>query len=134
MSMEDRSEPLPFRDDFAARVLLAADWTTAHRRRVRWIGVTMAASIVAAVFVVAPWRGTPSVSSVRPAAWQIAANAEPDLSTLGPTAASTQSDPLGYMFPDAEPLSRFSSQYASDTTGGQDSGIFSDEVEEAGGS
>lgn len=134
MNLKDNAEGLPFRDDFAARVLIAADRATARQRRLRWGAATATASLVAVVFIAAPWRGAPAVSSVRSTPPQIVARAEPDLSTFGSTAQDTQTDPLGYMFPDAEPLSRFSAQYSSATSAGQDSGIFSEESEEAGGS
>jgi hypothetical protein len=134
MKSEDRCEAFPFSDDFAARVLLATDKAMARQRRIHVTTAAMVTSVLTILAVAAPWRGAPSIPSVRPAPSQVVASMEPDAISLTSTAGDTQTEPLDYMFPDAEPLSQFSSQYVNTTAAEQDNDIFSDDTEEAGGS
>ncbi|HEY4113672.1 MAG TPA: hypothetical protein VGM17_06370 [Rhizomicrobium sp.] len=131
MNPEDNRERLPFRDDFAVRVLLAADQAVVRRRNLQWAAAGVAASLVTAVMIVAPWRAVPSGAAVRQTTPVAETSLTADLTAFAST--SDQTDPLAYMFPDAAPLSRFSRQYG-DAQDGQDSGILAEDSEEADGS
>ena len=136
MSQHETADELPFGTDFSERVLAAADRIKVRRQRARWAAVGVSVPIVAAVIALAPWRGSPTVTRVQPAAPDMVASIDADARSLALAAASdARPDPADYMFPDAAPLARFSNDYANASKAGVgDDTIFSDETDAAEGS
>jgi hypothetical protein len=104
---------LPFRPDFASRVLEEADHAIAKRDRLAHMGVL--AAVVAITGAFGLW------SMVEPQAPQVAVPAivATNTQTLSSAfAQSAQTEPLDYMFPGATSLAELSDQYATATTAG----------------
>ena len=104
---------LPFRPDFAARVLEEADHAIARRERLAHMGVL--AAVVALTSVFGIW------STLEPQAPQTAAPAVIATNTQtmsGAFAKSAQTEPLNYMFPEATSLADLSDQYSNAMTAG----------------
>lgn len=102
---------LPFRPDFAVRVLEEADHAIAKRERLAHMGVL--ATVVALTSAFGFW------STIEPQAPQAAAPAviATNTQTLSSAfAKSAQTEPLDYMFPGATSLAELSDQYADATT------------------
>ena len=112
MSAENSSNDLPFPDNFAARVLAAADRVAVRRGRARWAGVAVAVSIVAALMGLAPWRTGPVPPPAPSSTSPVVADADLDAIALASAERDAQTEPLDFMFPDAAPLARFSRGYA----------------------
>jgi hypothetical protein len=112
MSAENSSNNLPFPEDFAARVLAAADRLAVRRSRARWAGAALAVSIVAVVMALAPWRTAPVAPLPSSSASPVIADADLDAIALASAERDAQTEPLDFMFPDAAPLARFSRGYA----------------------
>ena len=109
---EQGSERLHFSPDFAERVLAQADTVARRRRDWRTAGITVAAS---GLMVAALWSIPPSREAApRPAvpAVQIADTEEFAFRS------QAGSDPLQWMFPDAQPVAQFAAQYSTASTGG----------------
>lgn len=131
MTLDDEQDKLAFRPEFAARVLDAAEALRRRRRLVlRWTGAA------AAVLVLTAAAGL----GMRPrlALQQPQAEAVPELiASMNALSAGpeTRSEPLDFMFPDAEPLARFSDRYSRSGLGAtrNDNVIFADEAEESDG-
>jgi hypothetical protein len=102
---ENQDQTLPFRSDFAARVLDAADAIAAQRSRTRWAITSVA--VAAGLVTYAMWQVRPVTDAVR-VPLEIASV---DLNTL-PASRVAQMEPLDFLFPDATPLSQFSDRYA----------------------
>jgi hypothetical protein len=128
MPEETQDEGLPFRPDFAARVLDRADDIVARRRSTRW---TVGSGAVAAALVVfVMWRAQPSPDP-EPVPQQIAGS---EMSTLY-AARVAEMGPLDFLFPDAAPLARFSQRYAgSGDATGDEAVLFPDAAAEIDGS
>jgi hypothetical protein len=124
----NETEELPFRADFAARVLDAADAAVTRRRRYAR-GAAVAALVVLAGAVTLGMR--PGVSPNVPRKIPAAAFARAGTPSL---ARDAQLEPLDYMFPDAASLARFFDNYA-DAYGGvaSDSIVFSSDAENDAG-
>lgn len=104
-------EQLPFSADFAARVLREAD-SVRRRTRARLFAAAGAALVV--IGAGAFWSMPRNADRALPGtvAFDSGGGALAFASTSG------QTDPLSYMFPDAQPLAQFSDEYASATSGG----------------
>ncbi|HUJ47979.1 MAG TPA: hypothetical protein VLV55_12670 [Rhizomicrobium sp.] len=113
MSADNSGGDLPFAEDFAARVLAAADRVVIRRSRTRWAGAAVAASMVAGLVVLAPWRSAPVAPRALSPASPVIANADLDAIALASAERDAQTEPLDFMFPDAAPLARFSRGYAN---------------------
>jgi len=112
--------------DFATRVLAQAGTIARRRRQWRSAGVTMA---TVAVIIAVLW-GVPSSrhSTPGPAA-PVSEIADADDVA---SASEAGTDPLQWMFPDAEPVVRFADQYSTASTGGVEQRqqlLFADETE-----
>jgi len=115
--------------DFAARVLAQAG-TIARRRRQWWTaGVTMATT--AGVVIAALW-GVPSPRQFAPSP-ATPVTQIPDADEFA-SASEAGTEPLQWMFPDAEAVTQFADQYSTASAGGVDQRqqlLFADETEEA---
>jgi hypothetical protein len=118
-----------FRPDFASRVLSEAD---AIVRRRRWQQGAAVATATVALVGLGLWDLQPSredAPRIAAPVTQIASNIE-----LPAADAAAQSDPLQWMFPDAEPVAQFADTYADAATGGADQRqqlLFADESDGA---
>ena len=112
MTAENTSQvELPFRPDFAARVLEEADYAIAKRERFAHLGVL--AAVVALTSAFGIWSTLEPQAPQAEASIAIAANAQ---TMSGAFAQSAQTEPLDYMFPGATSLAELSDQYASAPT------------------
>jgi hypothetical protein len=105
MMEQDGMSELPFRADFSARVLQQVEGIRRSRRVRGSAVVAVAAVAIVSAVVLAGLRSAPPsqpISAAPPVTLAISDNAS----------AALPSDPLALMFPDAEPLARFSDQYA----------------------
>ena len=133
---EKQDEGLPFRSDFAVRVLDAADAISARRSKMRVAAVVSSAVVVAFLVTFGMWRMSSIPSSgVGRIPKQVAGIDLGDMSTV----RSAQMGPLDYMFPDAAPLARFSDQYGGGEDALEDDAVFfpdatDDAAEEVDGS
>jgi hypothetical protein len=105
MIIHDTNEP-QLSADFADRVLaLAEDRRGAQRRHLH--GLIAASAVCVAVVATLAWKGFPTAPQpAAPAASPVLAVGSASLAV--PRADTT--DPLSYLFPDAEPLARFSAE------------------------
>ncbi len=133
---ERQDEGLPFRSDFAVRVLDAADAISARRRKIRASVAVSSAVSIAFLVAFGVWRMSSAPSSgVGQIPKQVAGIGLEDT----PIARSAQMGPLDYMFPDAAPLARFSDQYGGGENALEDDAVFfpdamDDAAEEVDGS
>ncbi len=109
MTGEKQDEGLPFRPDFAARVLDRADAISERRRRTRLAVAAVSVSILVGAAMFGVWQASPVPASGTERIPQEIAGI--DLGAL-PASRSAQMEPLDFMFPDAAPLSQFSDRYA----------------------
>lgn len=127
MNDETSLPDIAFRPDFAARVLEQAD-TIARRRR--WQQGAAVAMGAVALLGLGLWGMQPSrevAPRLTAPVTQIASSIE-----LSPGDAAAQSEPLQWMFPDAEPVAQFADAYADAATGGvqqRQQLLFTDQVE-----
>ncbi|HTK79191.1 MAG TPA: hypothetical protein VL286_01995 [Rhizomicrobium sp.] len=115
MSDYKSRDDLPFRRDFAARVLQEADRISARRRRVAGAGVLAAVAAVTGAFAFGIWSMVTAREPMPPMNSPAVANA--DAETIA-SLDSAQTEPLDYMFPDAAPLAQFADRYSTAATGG----------------
>ena len=114
MTAEKTSQPeLPFRPDFAVRVLEEADHAIAKRERLAHMGVLAAVVAVTSAFAI--WSTTEQQAPQTAAPAVIATNTQ---TLSGAFAQSAQTEPLNYMFPEATPLADLSDQYSNAMTAG----------------
>ena len=101
-------EDLPFRSDFAGRVLATADIVAARRRKVRMVAASASAAIVTGAAMLGTWQmwmvRTPGPERLPR---EIASVDRVDLSYQ----PRTQTTLMDFMFPDAAPLTEFSDRY-----------------------
>jgi hypothetical protein len=112
--MSASREDLPFRPDFAARVVGEAGRIATRRRRIARAGVISAVSVVTGAFAFGVWSITESPVPLPVENSPIMARADVD-ETAFPQAGQTE--PLDYMFPDATPLAQFADRYSTAATG-----------------
>jgi len=126
MNDEPSRPEVTFRPDFAARVLDEADALVRRRRWQGAVGATAAVVLLGlGLWGLQPARET--APRIAAPVTQIVSNSE--LPSAGETA---QSDPLQWMFPDAEPVAQFADTYADAATGGAEQRqqlLFADEAE-----
>jgi hypothetical protein len=125
MTHEDiLDEGLPFRPDFAARVLDKADAIVGRRRRARGTAAVVSAAIVAGLVTFSVWPAQPPGSERIPR--QVASTG------LGENyfARTAQMEPLDYMFPDAAPLAQFLDQYGGSDSAAEDDAVFFPDAKE----
>jgi hypothetical protein len=103
-------EALPFRADFASRVLAEADRVGVRRQRILSAGVLGAAVVVTGAF------GIWSMLAPRATA-PVVAFAMTTQSASQAVAESAQTEPLDYMFPEAAPLAQFTDDYSGGVIG-----------------
>jgi len=102
---------MPFRPDFASRVLEEADHAIAKRERLAHMGVL--AAVVALTSAFGFW------STLEPQAPQADAPIATNTQTMSSAfAKSAQTEPLNYMFPEATSLADLSDQYSNAMTAG----------------
>ncbi len=105
MTQEARDSDLPFRSDFAARVMGEADAILTRRRRTQSVLVTT----LVAIAVISVWRMWPAnAPDMRRVPQEMASSdaiGVSDFQTAQPTL-------LNFMFPEAGALLQFSDQYA----------------------
>jgi hypothetical protein len=124
MSAHPIEEPqLP--PDFAARVLELADRRMVQRRRIRLAAgaagfcLVIAATVLWANFDLMSERDTPAPGPVT-------ASGSPAGQSAG-RSADASPDALGYLFPDAEPLARFSQENSAEEGASGAGALFSDD-------
>ena len=115
MNRDDHDE-LPFRADFAERVLETADGISLRRRR----------AVLAAAVLLLAGAGTLGALRSVPARTQ-AADGTPHLVTGFDTAYDAQTEPTDTMFPEAADLAQFSDEDA----GADDQALFADDEEDS---
>ena len=114
-------EGLPFRPDFAARVLDKVDAIVVRRRRTRGAFAAASVVVIAGLVAFSMWPAGPAPSSgSERIPRQVAGNG------LGENyfARSAQMEPLDYMFPDAAPLAQFLDQYGGSDSAAEDDAVF----------
>lgn len=94
----------PLDAEFAERVLDAVDNHIARRRYFRGLMATSGLCVVLAA--TAFWRDRAATTVTAPQTTASAAQARPPMDETADSAA----DPLSYMFPDAEPLARYTAE------------------------
>ena len=102
---------LPFRPDFAERVLGAADAQIARRRRLRQAGAAAAVLLIGGMVALGTLRPVSAPVSAQQA--QIETTASLDITAI----EEPQTEPVDYMFPDAGALNAFSESYSSAFSG-----------------
>jgi hypothetical protein len=110
MSTHSNAE-LPFSPDFAARVITQADAVRRRRRAAGYATVTflVASAVTAGVFLSVPVR------NAAPA--PVVASATIPRIEASPNALPT--DPLQFLFPDAQPVAQFANSYSAQIYGRQ---------------
>lgn len=130
--MNDRNAipELPFRPDFAARVLAEADGFVARRRKWKISGAAVGAigAMLLGLWSVSPSRNTrPELTA---SAWQPGETGE-----FGWPEEARFRDPLQWMFPDAQPVAQFADLYSNASNGGvrqRQQMLFADAAGESG--
>jgi hypothetical protein len=110
---DPHEKELPFRADFAARVLQVADATVRRRQTIRFAAATVAATVVVGILSVGIWQRSQSVVPGVRIPRQIASIDTRDMSF----SQVRQTSPLDFMFPEAASLAQFSEQYSDDDSG-----------------
>jgi hypothetical protein len=108
---EKLDQELPFRPDFAARVLDAAGGIVERRRKARQVAASISTVFVAGVVTLGAWQTwrSPAPSAQR-IPREIASIGGEDISST----QGRQMSPLDFLFPDAASLAQFSEQYSED--------------------
>ena len=124
----NHEDGLPFRADFAQRVLETADRITTRRRRARH-------AAVAATVLLFAGAGTLGALRIAPARTPVADNT-PHLVTSFEVVATddTSTAPTDYLFPEAADLTQFSEDYAGTATRDDERVLFADEEDEGNAS
>jgi len=123
MPEEMQDGELPFRSDFAARVLDEADIIAARRRRTRRTIAPMAA--VAGIVAFAVWQMRPA-EEAGPIPREVA---RADSGSM-PGLRSARMEPLDFLFPEAAPLARFSDRFSGSGDAVEDDAVFFPEAED----
>ena len=121
MPEEMQEEDLPFRSDFAARVLNTADAIVARRRRTRWAAASVAVAAGLAAYAMWPVQPEPGTGRIP----QEIASLD-----VSPGSRISQMEPLDFLFPSAAPLARFSDDYTGDGDVAEDDLVFFPDAED----
>jgi len=120
-TQDTHDEDLPFRADFATRVLAEADVVVVRRRRTR--SAVVAVSVAALIGVVSfgasqTWlRSAPTPRRIP----KMIASIDPDAMSLSPRRQTTL---LDIMFPHAAAVAQFSEEYAGEADALEDDAVF----------
>jgi hypothetical protein len=120
MPEEMLDDELPFRSDFAARVLDKAEAITARRRRVRATIAVTSAVLLVGLFMVGMWRMPQTPFPAGHVPRQVAGIGSGEMTF----AQSAQMEPLDYFFPEARSLSQFMDQYGGSDSATEDDAVF----------
>lgn len=108
MTQTNAGSELPFSADFSSRVLQQVDGIVRRRREHRMTAAALAAIAILSGAVVAGMWSVP-----RPQQPQVPVPVALAASDETGVAAGPSSDPLAFLFPDAEPVARFADQYTA---------------------